>query len=463
MKTLKELRERRATLVEELRTMLDAMQAAGTDPTQDEDYKAKRAEFEALKGQIEAREALEAEQRQIEAEQRELGKPATEPEGPAIEGRAGVRVGEERELNQPFVTIGEQMHAIARAQDPGYTGPDKLDKRLLKLNDEQRAATGMSEGVPSDGGFAVQKDFVEQIITKTWDQGSLLSRVTNIPLGPGKNGVKLNVVDESSRADGSRWGGVLAYWANEADTVTSTKPKLRGMELSLQKLFALVYSTDELQEDAPALTALVDQIVPQELRFKAEDGIVNGTGAGQLLGFMNSGAVISVAKEASQAADTVLLQNISKMKARFWTRSRASTKAAWLINQDVEPQLEQLFMPVKNVAGSENVGGFNPGIYIPAGARGNQYAMLSNFPVLPVEYAATVGDLGDIALVDLAEYLTIQRQARSDASMHVRFLYDEMTYRFIWRLDGQPAWNKAVTPKNGSNTLSPFVALAARA
>jgi len=46
--------------------------------------------------------------------------------------------------------------------------------------------------------------------------------------------------------------------------------------------------------------------------------------------------------------------------------------------------------------------------------------------------------------------------------MHVKFITDEMTYRFIARNDGQPSWNAALTPKNGSNTLSPYVALAAR-
>jgi hypothetical protein len=48
-------------------------------------------------------------------------------------------------------------------------------------------------------------------------------------------------------------------------------------------------------------------------------------------------------------------------------------------------------------------------------------------------------------------------------SVHVAFLTDESIFRFIYRVDGQPIWNAALTPFKGSNTLSPFVVLAARA
>ena len=40
---------------------------------------------------------------------------------------------------------------------------------------------------------------------------------------------------------------------------------------------------------------------------------------------------------------------------------------------------------------------------------------------------------------------------------------DETAFRFILRVDGQPLWNSAVTPANGTNTISPFISLATRA
>ena len=43
-----------------------------------------------------------------------------------------------------------------------------------------------------------------------------------------------------------------------------------------------------------------------------------------------------------------------------------------------------------------------------------------------------------------------------------RFDYDEQTFRFIFRVDGQPWWAAQLTPYKGTNTQSCFVALATR-
>jgi hypothetical protein len=46
--------------------------------------------------------------------------------------------------------------------------------------------------------------------------------------------------------------------------------------------------------------------------------------------------------------------------------------------------------------------------------------------------------------------------------MHVRFVYDEMAFRFTYRVNGHPAWKSALTPCKGSNSVSPFVTLETR-
>ena len=47
-----------------------------------------------------------------------------------------------------------------------------------------------------------------------------------IQISSNANSVKLNGVDETSRAS-TRFGGVLAYWLDEAGTKTESKPKFR--------------------------------------------------------------------------------------------------------------------------------------------------------------------------------------------------------------------------------------------
>jgi HK97 family phage major capsid protein len=87
--------------------------------------------------------------------------------------------------------------------------------------------------------------------------------------------------------DGSRSGGVQAYWANEADSVTSKKLKFRQMEWRLNKLFAIYYCTDEELADAPFLAAEAQDKFAQEITFKTEDAIWEGDGSGKPLGIMN--------------------------------------------------------------------------------------------------------------------------------------------------------------------------------
>jgi HK97 family phage major capsid protein len=350
----------------------------------------------------------------------------------------------DRVAAQPFNTLGEQLIAVAQSAS-GHG----IDPRLQRM----AAVSGMSEGVPSDGGFAVQSDFAQEIITRAYNTGEILSRCDRTPIGPNSNSLKVNAIDETSRANGSRFGGVQVFWANEADTVAAKKPKLRQMELNLRKLIGLWYVTDELMQDSTALSSIAEKAFAQEVQFMVEDAILaSGTGVGQPQAIMKSAALITVAKEGSQATGSVLAANLTKMYARMWAPSRKN--AVWLINQDVEAQLQQL-----------TLGGTAQAfpVYLPPGGFSvAPYATLFGKPVIPVEYCASLSSLGDIVLADLSEYLLIDKPAKVAGSIHVRFLNDENVFRITYRVDGQPKWNSALTPKNGSNTLSPFVTLQAR-
>jgi HK97 family phage major capsid protein len=389
-------------------------------------------------GEISAR--LEALNGEIEQEERTrallLNAPA--PAGNTIPAQV-------REPAEKFRSFGEQLQAVAAASTPGGA----FDRRLAPF-----AATGMNEGIGSEGGFLVQQDLAAGILLPMVEQGEILRRCRPISISAGSNGVKLNAVDQSSRANGSRWGGVTAYWRAEAGTVTASKPKLRQVNLDLNSLMALYYATDELLADSAALQSVVVPAFTQELLYKAEDGVIRGTGVGQLKGVLaDSNIYVQVSKETGQAADTVLFENIKKMWARRWQGSGANY--VWFVNQDVEPQLYGMSMPV-------GTGGVP--VYMPAGGiSGAPYASLFNRPVIAIEQAATVGDLGDVMLLDLSQYLLADKGGVEQASsIHVMFIYAETTFRFMWRLDGQPAWNASVTPANGSNKLSPFIVLEAR-
>ena len=363
---------------------------------------------------------------------------AIEPEDRSTE-KPEVKPTPAKDNEKRFASFGEQLMAAYRAAMPG----GKVDERL-----STRAASGLNETTPSDGGFLVQQDFVTELLKRTYETGILASKVKKIPISTNANGMKINAIDEDSRANGSRWGGVQTYWEGEADEITASKPKFRQMELSLKKLTGLCYATDELLQDAAALEAVIRQAFAEEFGFKIDDAILSGSGEGEPLGILNSGAIVTVAKEASQT-DTITVENLIKMWNRLWSRSRAN--AVWYINQELEPYLYTLKIGDKPV-------------YIPAGGLSEKpYGTLFGRPVVPIEQCSAAGEVGDIILADIGQYLLIDKGGiKSASSIHVRFLYDENVFRFIYRVDGKPIWTKPLTPYKGSATVSPFVTLAKR-
>ena len=364
---------------------------------------------------------------------------AIEPEDRSVTEEPEVKPTPNKSEEKRFATFGEQLLAAYRAAAPG----GKVDERLTT-----RAASGLNESTPSDGGFLVQQDFVTELLKRTYETGILASRAKKIPISTNANGMKINAVDEDSRANGSRWGGVQTYWEGEADELTGSKPKFRQLELSLKKLTGLCYATDELLQDAAALEAVIRQAFAEEFGFKIDDAILDGSGEGEPLGILKSGAIVKVEKEKDQT-DIITVENLIKMWNRLWARSRAN--AVWYINQELEPYLYTLKLGDKPV-------------YIPAGGLSEKpYGTLFGRPVIPLEQCSAAGDIGDIVLADIGQYLLIDKGGvKAASSIHVRFLYDESVFRFIYRVDGKPIWNKPLTPYKGSSSVSPFVTLAKR-
>lgn len=349
-----------------------------------------------------------------------------------------------QENRDKFASNGEFLQAVMRA---GMGGP--IDPKL-----STRAASGLNESTPSDGGFLVGTEMSSELMTNVWTSGEILPRINKITLSGNKNSIKINGLDETSRVDGSRAGGIRAYWADEADEKTASKPKFRKIELQLNKLIGLCYATDELLEDAQALASVIQTGFRSEFDFKLLDAVVNGSGAGQPLGILNSGCMVSVAKEAGQSANTIMFENINKMWARMLASSRPNS--VWVVNQDCEPQLNTMSIAV-------GTGGVP--VYMPAGgASASPYSTLMGRPVIPIEQCQTVGTTGDIMLCDFGQYRAIDKGGmQNDASIHVRFVFDESVFRFVYRFDGEPTLASAITPKNGTNTLSHFVKLDTRA
>lgn len=453
-----DMRNRAKELKQSCQTAISNAEDEGRTMTEEEQqkYDSDFSELENVLSQIKRADRLA----EIAGD---LSEPATTPVGPEAavapdqtrESHAEVRMGKDRQNERGFDSIGEQLQAIAHASHP-ESRFESVDKRLHFLQErggnpenEKRDGSGASEAVASSGGYLVQKDFNDQILEKVYQTGEIASRVTRQAIGPTANGLTYNMVDETSRADGSRFGGLRAYWTAEAAALTASQPTFAQQTLTLNKLACLFYATEELLMDQTSLAGLVERAVPQEIAFKVENAIFRGTGSGQPLGILNANATVSQAKESGQTATTINATNVEKMWSRMWAPSRRTM--VWLINQDCEPQLTQF------------TSGDHPIYLPPLGLSDTPFSRLYNRPVIATEYNSTLGTVGDVVAVDLSQYMLIDKGAvRGDSSMHVRFLYDERAFRWMYRVDGQPMWNSALTPFQGSSTQSPFVTLATR-
>ena len=440
MKTISQYRDDIAALMKKIGDMDAKCIAENRDPT-DEELNLKT---EMMNKVAATRKIVEAQERQ-EVMAQELAAPAsalTVADGTKIIA-APARAGKDT-----FLSFGEQLVAVMNAGMQGGV----VDPRLRNIP----AATGLGETVPSEGGFLVQTDFATDMLKDVFETGILASRCRRVQISGKSNSLKINGIDETSRAT-SRYGGIIAYWLHEAATKgTGTKPKFRQIELNLHKLIGLCYATDELLDDAAALEGIIRDGFKGEFGFRIDDAIINGTGAGEPLGILQAGSLVTVSAEAAQAADTIMTENIVKMYSRLFASSRQSS--VWLINQNVEPQLFTLHLDV-------GTGGIP--VYMPAGGlSGLPYGTLFGRPVLPIEQCQTLGDLGDIILADfLNGYILADKGGiKSDVSIHVKFDYDESVFRFVIRVDGQPVRASALTPyKGGVNfTQNHFIALEAR-
>jgi HK97 family phage major capsid protein len=453
--TIKNLKDSLLDIQEQIQAMEAHAEAEGRDLTEDEDREMRSlfSQFDAVSEQIERKERIEAQRAKLaQSVGRQTEPNPTEPQN-AIDHEPAPQNSRRRAILEPQFTrdkgkwgwknMGEYAIAIRQAARQG----GQLDPRLVM----NAPTTYSSEGVGADGGFAVPPDFRQEIWQKVNGEDSLLAMTDQNPTS--KNTIVFPA-DETTPWDSS--GGIQAYFESEAGQLTQSKVALQDKTIRLNKLTALIPVTEELMEDAPGLDGYLRKKVGEKFDFKLNLKFVQGTGAGEPLGILNAASLVSVGAESGQSADTVVAENIMNMWVRLYAPCRRN--AIWLINQDIEAQLMQMVIQGTN-------SGVFPVYMPPSGLSAAPYGTLMGRPVFPTQACETLGDKGDIILVDLKQYMTAVKtgNVRADVSMHLWFDYDVLAYRFILRIAGQPWWAAYITPRDSSNYISWAVTLDARA
>lgn len=427
--------------VAEIEKNLETIEAAKAEQKSALDARARGADLEA-RMDVEDEEAS-----------RSTGRPGPRGSNAPLAGTTDATlVAREKVLDDPkrgFKHLGDFALALLDA-GPNVHQAIENGSRL-----KAAAGTGMTQGVTADGGVLVPPAFRSEVWDGARQQSeSMLGYCDVQSVDPGVQSVEIPAIAETSRATGSRWGGIRSYWKGELTQMTEGKPTLRGVKVEPQELYVFSYISDKLLRNAPGLASgLLAKAAADEINFKMGDSVFNGVGNGMPVGVIGHASVVSVAKESGQAAATINATNINKMWARCHANFRSG--AVWFINQAVEPQLELL---------SANVGTGGVPIYLPPGGIADTpNARLKGRPVVVVEYCAALGTVGDIVLGNFGAYLVgLRGMVDQASSMHLKFDYAQTAFRWIFEADGQPWLASTITPYKGADTLSPIVTLATR-
>lgn len=424
-KKLADLKKQLNALKAEGNTILDTVEAAGGDWTEEQ---------EARYGEIETEIAtVEADISHVE----DLAKKRRAMAGVPAAGQNSVN-DLNPELTGGFQSIGEFATSVVQAVHANQHG-GIVDPRLAALANTHQGGGSDGEGYMLPPQY---RDGVWELVSEFDEFGPLIDEEPT-----GAREVKLGA-DESTPWSSS---GIVAYWRAEGAKMDLSKLSEEGRNVPLHELYTLASASEELLEDAPRLNNRLTKKAAQAIAFKKNESIVEGTGAGQPLGWMKSNALITVPKETGQSADTIVAKNVIKMFTRL--QFVPGDRPFWLINQDVLPELmtmtvgdKPIWMPPNNLVDAP--GGF-----------------LLGRPVRFSEFAETLGDKGDIQLISPKGYYGARRSQGVNfaTSIHLFFDYNARAFRWTFRYGGQPHLSKVITPNKGNSTRSHFVTLAERA
>lgn len=402
------------------------------------EIEAVKNEIAALDKKIELEEMLEEQQRTMEAvetpSERAAKKAAAE---------AQINVGDPNFTQDPKKGFKSHTEFLTKVVEQAGHGGQSKDERIRFLqtqgSDEQ--------GVYSDphGGVLVPVAFSPTPMELATERDILGSRVTPVPMEAPSVGFNARV-DKNHTTSVS--GGLSVSRRFETQTGSTSRMEFEKVTLQAHELFGAAYATQMLLNSSPvSFAAILARGFGQEFTSHLINERINGTGVGQFEGVRKCPAMVTVNKETSQTADTINYDNILKMRAQCWGYG----DAVWIANHDTLPEVAKI-----SDANGNNI--------FHASATQDIPDILMGRPIVFSEYPEKLGDLGDILLLNMTQYLEGTYQAmQSGESIHVRFLANETCFKFWMMNDARSWWRAKLTPKKGANQLSPFVQLAARA
>jgi HK97 family phage major capsid protein len=309
MSTLNELYGQRDKLDKEAEEIHGRAESESRDLTQDDMIHLDRMKLEkdTLERQIKYKEDQRKAREEIQARRSSVGRDHADLSGPLDgSGRHGPSVGHEERSGYGFAGLGEVLQALAHERRGAGT-----DSRLRPL--EKRA---INEGLSSGGGVWIPEQFVDTVFAANPTAAPLTTGATRIDMTTQKVLVP-GWVDSSHSASapyGITWkqipeSGTFGAAQSLSAHAVPLEPKKSGAYFSI--------SNEWLADSSANARRMVETIFTSSLQWYLEKCCWAGTGAGMALGVLNSGSLLDLDKETIQAADTVITQNVVKMRSRI--------------------------------------------------------------------------------------------------------------------------------------------------
>lgn len=395
---LKELREQRARIVAEMRSILDAAEKEKRSPTAEE-----TAKHDQLFGKTEElRTAIAAEERQIE-----------------LDRDVAARSDEESRAKAPAKSADAAAELRMKGFRSWLTG-SSAGEGLSEFR-------ALSVGTDIEGGFLVTPEqFVAQLIKSVDNLVTIRRRATVIPVASAKSlGVPTLDADPAD-----------ADWTTELQTGNEDSTMAFGKRVLNPHPFAkrIKVSNDLLRKSMlPA-----EQIVMQRLAYKfavtEETAFMTGSGVARPLGvFTASVDGISTGRDVSAGNTSTSIGFDGLIGAKYAVKSQYWAKASWIFHRDAMAQISKLKDGDGQYVWRQSV-------------REGEPDMVLGHPIDISEYAPStfttglyVGLFGDFSFYWIADAMSMQMQRLSE-------LYAETNQTgFIGRqeVDGMPVLAEA--------------------
>jgi HK97 family phage major capsid protein len=337
----------------------------------------------------------------------------------------------------PRKSFGDWLFHVARNDEP----------YLEKTYGTVRTKAALAENSGVTGGYVVPPEFYQGLMQVVAEQTFFRKRAFVQPMGSATLQFPyLDITTAQASGVSPFFGGVQMNWTEEAQTRTETEPQFKMMELKAHELSGYAVSSNVLLQDAGfGLEKFLMTLFGQAVGWFEEYAFLQGNGVGKPLGILNANAAISVTRGAS---NTVKFADVATMLSKLLPSSQR--RSIWVVHPYVLAQLVQLADSSGRIIWVPNNGGLQD--YVPG--------TLFGLPVITTEKVPTLGTRGDVMLIDPQLYVIGDRmQIEIAASEHVNFLKNQMTWRVVERVDGQPWLEKPITLQDTASTVSPFVVL----